>query len=53
MTFVATQPGQPATSVAFSPRGTLLAQGDVNGHVYLWNTATGRQVANLATGGTP
>ena len=50
-TFVATQPGQPATSVAFSPSGTLLAGGDVNGHVYLWNIATGRQVANLATGG--
>src|SRR5580658_9492289 len=50
-TFVATQPGQPATSVAFSPNGTLLAGGDDNGHIYLWNIATGRQVANLDTAG--
>jgi WD40 repeat protein len=50
-TFVATQPGESAVSVAFDPRGTLLAGGDANGHVYLWNIATGRQVANLATGG--
>src|SRR5580658_7721822 len=49
--FVAAQPGQPADSVAFSPRGALLAGGDANGHVYLWNIATGRQVAHLATGG--
>src|SRR5580658_3247592 len=50
--FVATPIGQPAVSVAFSPSGTLLAGGDVNGHVYLWNIGTGQQVANLATGGT-
>jgi WD40 repeat protein len=34
--------------VAFTPDGTTLATGSLNGHVYLWNTATGAMTATLA-----
>jgi len=39
--------------LAFSPDGTILAEGAVNGSIYLWDIATGKVTATLATpGGT-
>jgi WD40 repeat protein len=35
------------TSGAFSPSGAMLAIGDCNGQIYLWNVATAQQVATL------
>ena len=35
-------------AVAFSPGGAMLATGDINGHAYLWDTATGQRTATLA-----
>jgi WD40 repeat protein len=35
------------TSLAFSPDGTILATGDENDSIYLWNVATGRRIATL------
>jgi WD40 repeat protein len=37
-------------SVAFSPNGRTLAAGDGNGHVCLWDTATGKRTATLTEG---
>jgi len=36
-------------AVAFSPNGAMVATGDINGHAYLWDTATGERTATLAT----
>src|SRR5215471_14437994 len=35
-------------AVTFSPDGALVATGDINGHAYLWDTATGQRTATLA-----
>ena len=37
------------SSVAFSPDGTLLASGALNGAIRLWNTSTGALAADLTT----
>ena len=42
--------GSRVYSVAFSPDGQTLAAGDDSGHVGLWDTATGKQIATLAQG---
>jgi WD40 repeat protein/ABC-type cobalamin/Fe3+-siderophores transport system ATPase subunit len=39
--------GLPATSIAFSPDGTLLARGDADGAVRVFDLGTGRLVAQL------
>jgi WD40 repeat protein len=39
--------GYPATSVAFSPDGKILASGEQNRGVHLWDAATGRELARL------
>jgi WD40 repeat protein len=36
------------TAGAFSPSGAMLAIGDSNGHIYLWDVATASQVAALS-----
>lgn len=36
-----------ASSLAFSPNGTILASGELNGDITLWNTSTGDQVRVL------
>src|SRR5215472_3702821 len=35
-------------AVTFSPNGAMIATGDINGHAYLWDTATGQRLATLA-----
>src|SRR5215470_10332740 len=35
-------------AVTFSPNGAMVATGDIDGHAYLWDTATGRRTATLA-----
>src|SRR5260370_35210490 len=39
--------GEQVVSIAFSPDGTLLATGDANLTVKLWNVATGKEKATL------
>ena len=39
-----TQRKSPVTSVAFSPDGTILASGEINGMVKLWEVSTGRNI---------
>ena len=39
-------------AVAFSPNGAMVATGDINGHAYLWDTATGQRTATLANFGS-
>lgn len=38
------QHGSPITSVAFSPDSTILASGETNGTVKLWDVSTGRNI---------
>jgi hypothetical protein len=40
--------GLGTAAVAFSPNGAMVATGDINGHAYLWDTATGERTASLA-----
>jgi hypothetical protein len=35
-------------AVTFSPSGAMVATGDINGHAYLWDAATGQRIAALA-----
>src|SRR6516225_7429864 len=35
-------------AVTFSPNGAMIATGDINGHAYLWDAATGQRIAALA-----
>jgi hypothetical protein len=35
-------------AVTFSPDGALVATGDIDGHAYLWDAATGQRTATLA-----
>jgi hypothetical protein len=39
--------GLGTAAVAFSPNGAMVATGDINGHAYLWDTATGQRTATL------
>jgi transcriptional regulator with XRE-family HTH domain len=44
---VLTRPGGTVTSVAFSPHGQILAIGNADGTVRVWDVATHRQIAAL------
>jgi WD40 repeat protein len=44
---VLTSPGGAVTSVAFSPRGQILATGNADGTVRLWDVAAHRQITAL------
>ena len=49
-TFAGGSPPNGVNSVAFSPDGQILAAGDEDGKVRLWDVATGQQIGNALTG---
>jgi WD40 repeat protein len=40
-------PSQPIHSLAFDSKGTLLASGDNNGELWLWDVKTGKDIATI------